>query len=70
MLKPYIRFKKIQTEALMEACQILKTGMNTISKEALLRIVDLIIIVQTSNYGVLRLKRNKEDLLKIIGLTP
>lgn len=54
----------------MEACQILQTGINMISKEALLRVVDLIIVVQTSNYGVLRLKRNKEDLLKIIGLTP
>lgn len=68
-LKPFIRFKKIQTEAMIKACQILNKDINMLSKKELLTLVDLILVIQNENYSSHH-KKSKEDFLKILGLTP
>jgi len=68
-LKPFIRFKAVQAEAMIKACRILETDIRVLSKKQLLRIVDLILVIQNENYTAHR-KKSKEELLKILGLTP
>ncbi len=69
-LSPYIRFKKLQTSALLEACEILSsTTFKKLNKKQLSKLVDLILVIQNENYTTKK-KKNKNDLLKILGLTP
>ena len=69
-LSPYIRFKKIQSEALICACEILaRTKFSKLSKEQLKRIVDLILVIQKENY-VTKKKKTRVELLTQLGLTP
>jgi len=69
-LNPYLRFKKIQAEALLKACSILSgKKFKMLDKKDLIKIIDLILIIQHENY-VTKKKRTKEELLKILGLTP
>lgn len=69
-LMPYILFKRIQAEALMKACDILsKYSINNLSKRQLIRLVDLILVIQDQNY-VTKKKKNKNEFLKVLGLTP
>lgn len=68
-LLPYIRFKKIQAEMMIEACQILKLGLRMLSKNKLLRVIDIIFIIRKENYKSCT-KTNKEDILKMFNLTP
>lgn len=69
-LFPYIKFKKTQAKKMMEACQILKFGgIRTISKDNLLVLVDILLLIQNKNYKS-HSRKTKEDILKIINLTP
>ncbi|GAC1388368.1 MAG: hypothetical protein NVS1B7_2980 [Candidatus Saccharimonadales bacterium] len=68
-LKPYIRFKKLQAGAMIEACRILKTGIHKLSKEQLSEIVEIMLIIQHENYTAYR-KKSREEFLKILDLTP
>ena len=68
-LQPYIRFKEIQTDALIKACNILGRKQKKLSKEQLLDLVELILIIQNENYQSSH-KKTKEELLNMIGLTP
>lgn len=68
-LRPYVRFKHLQVEAMIAACKILEKGINELSKEELMSLVGLILLIQRENY-VTRHKRTEDDLLKILGLTP
>lgn len=68
-LQPYIRFKSLQTEAVITACGILRLGMRNLSQEDKLRLVRLVLAVQNENYKSGR-KRTEADLLKTLGLTP
>lgn len=68
-LKPFIRFKVIQTEAMIKACRLLERDINKLSKKQLLEIVNLILLIQNENYKAQR-KKSKEELLKILDLTP
>lgn len=68
-LRPYIRFKKIQTKALITACKLLEKDMNMLSEKQLRCVVDQILIIQNENY-VTRHKRTSEELLLALGLTP
>ena len=69
-LRPYIRFKKKQTEALLKACEILgKAKISRLSKQRLKRLVDLMLIIQNENYSAKR-KRTKEELYTLLNLTP
>lgn len=68
-LSPYIKFKEIQTKIMMEACQLLKHGIRTISKENILKLVDIVLEIQKNNYKSSQ-RKTKEGILKIINLTP
>lgn len=69
-LIPYIRFKKIQSEALVCACEILSSiKFSKLSKQQLKKLVDLILVIQKENY-VTKKKKTREELLTQLGLTP
>ncbi len=68
-LKPFIRFKALQTEAMIKACRILERDVRKLSKQQLLLIVENILIIQRENYKS-HSKKSKEELLKILDLTP
>ncbi len=66
-LNPYIRFKKIQSKALMRACEILSsTKFSKLSKKQLRDLVNLILVIQKENY-VTKKKKTKEELLAQLG---
>lgn len=66
-LEPYIRFKKVQASSMIIACQHLEN--RKLSKEQLLKVVDLALEIQNANYST-RSKKSREQFLKILGLTP
>jgi hypothetical protein len=69
-IRPFIRFKKIQAQALFDACSILSSmSYQKMSRKHLVRLVDLILVIQNENY-VTKRKRDKNELMKILGLTP
>lgn len=69
-LLPYIRFKECQAAALLQACEILSsTRFSMLTEEQLRQIVDLILVIQSENYGN-RKKKTKDELFTMIGLTP
>ena len=69
-LLPYIMFKKIQAKALKEACEILLgTKLKMLNTAQLVRLVDLILVIQKENY-VTKKKKTKNELLLMLGLTP
>jgi len=69
-LLPYLRFKKLQGNALFKACEILsKTKFQKLSKKQLEKLVDLILVIQSENY-VTKKKKTREELFKILDLTP
>ena len=69
-LLPYIRFKKLQAQALLSACEILSSKkFKMLTKKDLTRLVGIILVIQSENY-VTKKKKTKAELLKILGLTP
>ena len=69
-LLPFLRFKKVQAKALCEACAILsKISFKKLNKRQLEKLVDLILVIQNENYATKK-KKNKKELMKILGLTP
>lgn len=69
-LIPYIRFKKVQAKALFESCKVLsETKFNKLNQKQLIKIVKLILVIQNKNY-VTKKKKTKDELFKILGLTP
>ena len=69
-LLPCLRFKKIQAKALAQACGILdKTTFKNLSQRQLKTLVGLILVIQNENY-VTKKKKTKEELFKILDLTP
>jgi len=69
-LAPYIRFKKIQNNALQKACKILiDTKFKQLNNIQLKKIVNYILVIQNENY-VTKKKKTKKELLKILDLTP
>ena len=68
-LSPFIRFKKLQTGAIIKACRLLNRNVNMFSKQQLLKIVDYMLIIQQANYKAHR-KKSREELVKILDLTP
>ena len=70
LLKPYLRFKKIQADALFKAMNILsKIKYKMLSREQLIKLVDLVLVIQNENY-VTKRKKTRLELLQILGLTP
>lgn len=69
-LSSYIRFKEIQSKALMCACEILSsTKFAKLSKGQLKKLVDLILVIQKENY-VTKKKKTRKELMLSLGLTP
>ncbi len=69
-LKPFIRFKRIQAEALIHACEILiATPLKKLTATQLKKLVALILLVQEANYATKK-KRSKEELYDLLDLTP
>jgi hypothetical protein len=66
-LLPFIKFKKNQAIALLEATNMLL--LVKLGTRDLLKIIDLIISIQDSNYKS-RKKKTKQELIKILGVTP
>jgi hypothetical protein len=67
MLKPFIKFKKIQTESIIKSAKILQK--KNISDSDYRKLIDNIICIQSENY-VTKSKRSRKELLKVLGLTP
>ena len=67
-LMPFLKFKKVQAQALVEAADLLSKHPS-LDQKILTELVDKIIVVQSQNY-VTRKKRSKEELLRVLGLTP
>ena len=67
-LLPFIKFKKNQAEAIIEANYLLMSKLSK-SKKELLKIIDLMLEIQNNNYKS-RKKKTKQEVLKIIDLTP
>ena len=69
-LAPYIRFKHVQAQALLEACEILKeTTISTMTKRQQKQLVDLLLVIQNENYTSPR-KLSKRELYQLLNLTP
>ena len=69
-LLPFIRFKQEQAEALYSAVKLLSCRQfSDLSDGEILGLVELIIVIQNYNYAT-KHKKTKEELLKIVGLTP
>lgn len=69
-LEPFIRFKKLQAQSLIKACDILSTTkFKMLTKQKLLKIVKYILVIHKENY-VTKKKKTSQELLKILGLTP
>ncbi|MBI1866143.1 MAG: LAGLIDADG family homing endonuclease [Candidatus Staskawiczbacteria bacterium] len=69
-LMPFIKFKIEQAKALYEASCILYNKKNILlNKKDLIKLIEYILIIQNNNY-VTKKKKTKQDLLKILGLTP
>ena len=68
-LQPYVRFKTLQVEAMIAACKILEKGVNVLSREELMSLVSLILLIQRENYSS-RSKKTEDELLQMLGLTP
>jgi len=67
---PHIRFKEIQSKALISACEILSnTKFSKLSKRQLEKLVDLILVIQKENY-VTKKKKTREELLTQLGFDP
>ena len=69
-LLPFIRFKKIQAKALLKATDMLsRKTLSTLNRKELLKIIDCMMIIQHNNY-ITKHKKTKEELMKILDLTP
>ncbi|MFA4817643.1 MAG: LAGLIDADG family homing endonuclease [Parcubacteria group bacterium] len=67
MLYPFVKFKKIQAGAIIKAAKLLQK--KRMSRSDYEKLVDYIVLVQKENY-VTKKKKTKEELLKVLGLTP
>ncbi len=67
LLKPYIKFKKIQADSILKSAKILQK--KKISENSYRKLVDYVIRIQSENYAT-KSKRTKEELLRVLGLTP
>ena len=69
-LKPFIRFKAKQAQAMIDACTLLaEKPMRLLSKRELQRLVDLVFVIRNENYKS-KSTLTKEDLNRVLSLTP
>jgi hypothetical protein len=69
-LKPFIRFKAKQTQAMIDACAMLsKKFIRELSKRELQKLVKLVFVIRSENYKS-RSTLTKEELNRVLRLTP
>lgn len=68
-LQPFIRFKKLQVQAMTRACQLLAGGIQKLSDKQIIEVIDLALVIQRENYAAHK-KKTRDEMLKIFGLTP
>ncbi len=69
-LRPFIRFKTVQADALLQACALLSSKkISELSEYELRNLVDSVFLIRDSNYKS-RATLSKETLLLRLGLTP
>jgi hypothetical protein len=69
MFQPFIRFKLLQTDAMIKACRILEIGIKRLSKSQLFEVVNCMMIIQNENYKSHK-KKSREEILKVLNMTP
>ncbi len=70
LLKPFVRFKKKQTEVLIEACNLLSSKrISVLSSNELKHLIDLVFIIKQENYKS-HSSLTREALYERLGLTP
>lgn len=69
-LLPYVRFKKVQAKAFLQAADILSArSTKELTNRDLLKLIALMLVIQQENYAT-KSKKTREELQKILGLTP
>ena len=69
-LRPFIRFKTVQADALLQACTILSSKtISKLSEYELRSLVDFVFLIRGCNYKS-HATLSKETLLLRLGLTP
>ena len=69
-LKPFIRFKETQTQAMIDACTLLSEKfVRELSKNELRRLIELTFVIRKENYKS-RSMLTKEKLNRKLSLTP
>ena len=69
-LRPFIRFKTVQADALMQACTILNSKkISKLSEQELRSLVEFVFLIKDHNYKS-KATLSKETLLLRLGLTP
>lgn len=69
-LLPFLRFKKIQANALLQACKLLEgRTITALNARTLRTVVALIMKIQQENY-MSKGRRTKEEMFELLGLTP
>jgi hypothetical protein len=69
-VRPFIRFKEVQVDALLQACKILSSKkIGALSEQELRSLVEIVFLIRDSNYKSTA-TLSKETLLNRLGLTP
>ena len=70
LLLPFLRFKKKQARLLVQACTLLeRETLRTMSPSTMRKLVGLLLLIQNENY-MSKSRKTKEELYRILGLTP
>jgi len=70
LLSPFIRFKKLQAQALLKATRMLsEKRLHDLRQSELQKLIDCMIIIQNNNYAS-RKKKTREEFMSILDLTP
>lgn len=70
LLKPYVRFKRIQVDAVLTAIKLLQGHpFPKLSKESKQKLIEIILLIQQQNYHSMG-KRTKSQLEQLFNLTP
>jgi intein/homing endonuclease len=66
-IKAYSRFKTLQVEAMITACRILSRGINKLSRDELVSLVGLVLVIQGENYTSHH-KKTEQEIIEMLGL--
>jgi hypothetical protein len=70
VLRPYLRFKKLQVEAMLSALDILvETRQSDLTHIQLAELIDAMLVVQSQNYATNQ-KKTRQELYIRLGIDP